>query len=242
MLLIPAIDLFAGRVVRLTKGNYHRLEVYHTDPLAVAKRFEEEGAPMLHVVDLEGAQLGEPRNFPSVAKIVKGVRIPVEVGGGIRTVETLCRYLDLGVSRIVVGSVAVKDPKTFEKMLALGRDSLAVSLDVRDGYLAVSGWLEQTPIEATGFARRLREKGVLHFIFTDVSRDGTLEGVDCEVVRRFVEASGVSVIVAGGVRDERDIWNLRSIPGVLGVILGKALYTGSLNFREILEKMGGSEC
>lgn len=242
MLLIPAIDLFAGRVVRLTRGDYNRLEVYHTDPLSVAKRFEDEGAPMLHVVDLEGAQSGKPENLSSIAKIVRGVRIPVEVGGGIRTVETFRRYLDLGVSRVVVGSVAVKNPRVFEEMLHLSRDSLVVSLDVRGGYLVVSGWLEETPLEAPAFARHLRDRGVLHFIFTDVSRDGTLEGVDCESVRQFIAASGVSVIVAGGVRGEEDVWNLRGIPGVLGVILGKALYTGNVSFREILEKMGGSEC
>lgn len=242
MLLIPAIDLFAGRVVRLTKGDYHRLEMYYSDPLSVAKRFEDEGAPMLHVVDLEGAKSGKPENFSSIAKIVRNVRIPVEVGGGIRTVETFRRYLDLGVSRVVVGSVAVKDPKTFSEMLALRRDALAVSLDVRDGYLAISGWLEQTPIEAASFARSLKEKGVLHFIFTDVTRDGTLEGVDSEGVRRFIETSGVSVIVAGGVRDVGDIESLKGIPGVLGVILGKVLYAGNISFREILETVGGSGC
>lgn len=242
MLLIPAIDLFAGRVVRLTKGDYHRLEMYHSDPLAVARRFEDEGAPMLHVVDLEGAKSGKPENFSSIAKIVRNVRIPVEVGGGVRTLETFRRYLDLGVSRVVVGSVAVKDPKTFAEMLALGRDALAVSLDVRGGYLAIAGWLEQTPIEAASFARSLKEKGVLHFIFTDVVRDGTLEGVDSEGVRRFIAASGVSVIVAGGVRDVGDIQSLRDIPGVLGVILGKVLYAGTMSFREILETVGGSGC
>lgn len=242
MLLIPAIDLFAGRVVRLTKGDYHHLEVYHNDPLSVAKRFEDEGAPMLHVVDLEGAKLGTPKNLSDIAKIVKNVRIPVEVGGGIRTVETFQRYLDLGVFRVVVGSVAVKNPEIFEKMLAIRSDALAVSLDVRDGYLTVAGWLEQTPIEASSFARSLKEKGVLHFIFTDVSRDGTLEGVDAEGVQRFVAESGVAVVVAGGVRDERDIQSLWGVPGVLGVILGKALYAGNMSFREILRKMGGSGC
>lgn len=242
MLLIPAIDLFAGQVVRLTRGDYRRLEVYHTDPLSVARRFEDEGAPMLHVVDLEGARSGKPENLASIAKIISGVRIPVEVGGGVRTVEALRQYIDLGAFRVVVGSVVVRNPEVFEEMLARFRDSLAVSLDVRDGYLVVSGWLEETPLEAASFARSLKARGVLHFIFTDVARDGTLEGVDCEAVRRFVEASGIPVVVAGGVRDVQDILNLQNIPGVLGVILGKALYTGNVNFREILERVGGSGC
>ncbi|MBC7217135.1 MAG: tRNA-dihydrouridine synthase, partial [Candidatus Caldatribacterium sp.] len=120
MLLIPAIDLFAGQVVRLTKGDYRHLEVYHTDPLSVAKRWEDEGAPMLHVVDLEGARSGKPENFPHIARIAKNVRIPVEVGGGIRTLEVFRRYLEAGVSRIVVGSVVVKEPRVFEGMLAVG--------------------------------------------------------------------------------------------------------------------------
>jgi phosphoribosylformimino-5-aminoimidazole carboxamide ribotide isomerase len=177
MLLIPAIDLFAGRVVRLTQGDYQRLEVYHDDPLRVAKQLEDEGAPMLHVVDLEGARAGEPRNLPSVASIVRSVRIPVQVGGGIRTLEVLRRYLDLGVAFPVVGSVVVKDPETFAEMLKVGGERLTVSLDVRDGVLAVSGWTEETSLRASDLARELHERGVTRFILTDVTRDGTLEGV-----------------------------------------------------------------
>ncbi|WP_427365510.1 1-(5-phosphoribosyl)-5-[(5-phosphoribosylamino)methylideneamino]imidazole-4-carboxamide isomerase [Candidatus Caldatribacterium saccharofermentans] len=242
MLLIPAIDLFAGRVVRLTQGDYQRLEVYHDDPLIVAKQLEEEGAPMLHVVDLEGARAGEPRNFPSVASIVKSVRIPVQVGGGIRTLEVLRRYLDLGVAFPVVGSVVVKDPETFAEMLKVGGERLTVSLDVRDGVLAVSGWTEGTSLRASDLARELHERGVTRFILTDVTRDGTLEGVDGESIRRFIEDSGVSVIVAGGVRGIEDILLLQTIPGVSGVILGKVLYTGRVSFREILERAGGRQC
>jgi phosphoribosylformimino-5-aminoimidazole carboxamide ribotide isomerase len=242
MLLIPAIDLFAGRVVRLTQGDYQRLEVYHDDPLVVAKQLEDEGAPMLHVVDLEGARAGEPRNLPSVASIVRSVRIPVQVGGGIRTLEVLRRYLDLGVAFPVVGSVVVKDPETFAEMLKVGGERLTVSLDVRDGVLAVSGWTEETSLRASDLARELHERGVTRFILTDVTRDGTLEGVDGENIRRFIGDSGVPVIVAGGVRGIEDILLLRTIPGVSGVILGKVLYTGRMSFREILERIGGGQC
>ncbi len=242
MLLIPAIDLFAGRVVRLTQGDYQRLEVYHDDPLIVAKQLEEEGAPMLHVVDLEGARAGEPRNLPSVASIVRSVHVPVQVGGGIRTLEVLCRYLDLGVAFPVVGSVVVKNPETFAEMLKVGGERLTVSLDVRDGVLAVSGWTEETSLRASDLARKLHERGVTRFILTDVTRDGTLEGVDGENIRRFIEDSGVPVIVAGGVRGIEDILLLQTIPGVSGVILGKVLYTGRMSFREILERAGGGQC
>ncbi|WP_438313663.1 1-(5-phosphoribosyl)-5-[(5-phosphoribosylamino)methylideneamino]imidazole-4-carboxamide isomerase [Candidatus Caldatribacterium sp. SIUC1] len=242
MLLIPAIDLFAGRVVRLTQGDYQRLEVYHDDPLSVAKQLEAEGAPMLHVVDLEGARAGEPRNLSSVAGIVRSVRIPVQVGGGIRTLEVFRRYLDLGVAFLVVGSVVVKDPEAFAEMLKVGGERLTVSLDVRDGVLAVSGWTEETSLRASDLARELRKRGVTRFILTDVTRDGTLEGVDGENIRRFIEDSGVSVIVAGGVRGIEDIVLLQTIPGVSGVILGKVLYTGRVSFREILERVGGRQC
>lgn len=239
MLLIPAVDLFAGRVVRLTQGNYHHLEVYHDDPLSVAQRWEDEGAPLLHVVDLEGARFGEARNFSSIARIAKGVHIPIQVGGGIRTLGTFHRYLDAGVSFIIVGSVVVKEPKVFEKMLDVGRERLGVSLDVRDGELVISGWLEKTSLRASELARRLKKQGITRFIFTDVSRDGTLEGVNCKVIQEFLEESEVPVIVAGGVRCVEDILLLKAISGVQGVILGKALYTGHLSFREILQRVQG---
>ncbi|MGQ9622485.1 MAG: 1-(5-phosphoribosyl)-5-[(5-phosphoribosylamino)methylideneamino]imidazole-4-carboxamide isomerase [Candidatus Caldatribacteriaceae bacterium] len=239
MLLIPAIDLFAGRVVRLTQGDYDRIEVYHEDPLLVARRWEEEGVPMLHVVDLEGARFGEPKNFSSIERVIKGVTVPVQVGGGVRDLPVFKKYLEAGAAFVVVGSVVVKAPQTFEKMLEVGKEKVVVSLDVRDGELVVSGWLERTPLRAASLARSLSQKGVSRFIFTDVSRDGTLEGVNPRVIQEFLEESGVSVIVAGGVKGEEDILLLRSIRGVEGVILGKVLYAGFLNFKAILRRIQG---
>jgi phosphoribosylformimino-5-aminoimidazole carboxamide ribotide isomerase len=239
ILPIPAIDIIAGKVVRLEKGDYERLTIFGDSPLAVARKWEAEGAPMLHVVDLEGARLGRPVNLRTIRKIVKGVHIPVQVGGGIRTVETMRRYLDLGAERVVVGSVAVKDPQEFEKMVAEASLQIAVSLDVEEGNLEVQGWTEKTTIRAAAFARKLQAEGINHFIFTDIAQDGMLTGIRPQVIREFLRESGVSIILAGGVSRPEDIVQVKAIEGIEGIILGKALYTSALRLPEVITMLQG---
>ncbi len=239
ILPIPAIDIISGKVVRLEKGDYQRVTIFSGSPEIVAKKWEEEGAPMLHVVDLEGAREGHPVNWKTIQKIMKAVHIPVQVGGGIRTVETLNRYLDEGAKRVVVGSIAIKNPPEFEKMVAVAAPQIAVSLEVEERNLKVQGWTEKTAIRASSFARQLKTMGIRHFIFTDIVQDGTLTGIRPQVIREFLKESGVSIILAGGISRPDDIVQARSIEGLEGIILGKALYASTLRLREIIKMLQG---
>ncbi|HXL02362.1 MAG TPA: 1-(5-phosphoribosyl)-5-[(5-phosphoribosylamino)methylideneamino]imidazole-4-carboxamide isomerase [Candidatus Atribacteria bacterium] len=234
ILPIPAIDVLEGKVVRLEKGDYQKAEVFGTSPLLVAQRWEKEGASLLHVVDLEGAKSGYPVNFSVIKELIKGVSIPVEVGGGIREISSLLGYLDAGAERVVLSSVVVKNPSVFEEMLGIARERIVVSIDTRDQLVSLEGWKEEIPVKAVDLARALREKGIEHFIFTDVQRDGTLQGVRVEVIRNFIIGSGVNIIVAGGISCREDIRKIKSLgEGIEGIILGKALYSGQLNFKEV---------
>ncbi|HPU08468.1 MAG TPA: 1-(5-phosphoribosyl)-5-[(5-phosphoribosylamino)methylideneamino]imidazole-4-carboxamide isomerase [Candidatus Atribacteria bacterium] len=234
ILPIPAIDILEGKVVRLNKGDYEKVEVFSTSPSFVAQKWEEEGAPLLHVVDLEGAKSGYPANFPVIRDLIQAVKIPVQVGGGIREVSSFLNYLNAGAARVVLSSVVTKNPAVFEEMLKIARERIVVSIDTRDQFVSLQGWKEEVPVKASELAKTLREKGVEHFIFTDIKRDGTLQGVREEVIKNFITESGVSVIVAGGISDREDIQKIKSLgEGIEGIILGKALYVGKLNFREV---------
>ncbi|HPZ39091.1 MAG TPA: 1-(5-phosphoribosyl)-5-[(5-phosphoribosylamino)methylideneamino]imidazole-4-carboxamide isomerase [Candidatus Atribacteria bacterium] len=234
ILPIPAIDILEGKVVRLEKGDYQKVEVFSTSPLLVARKWEEEGAPFLHVVDLEGAKSGYPVNFPVIKELIQKVGIPVEVGGGIREVSSFMGYLDAGAERVVLSSIVVKNPSVFEEMMKIAREKIVVSIDTRDQFVSLEGWREEIPVKAADLAKDLKGKGIEHFIFTDVQRDGTLQGVRVEVIRDFIAESGVSIIVAGGISHKEDIRKIKSLgEGVEGIILGKALYTGQLNFKEV---------
>lgn len=239
ILPIPAIDIIEGKVVRLEKGDYQRVMVFSDTPVEVAKKWEGEGAPMLHVVDLEGARNGYPVNFATIRQILKTVRLPVQVGGGVRTTETLHRYIDEGAQRIVLGSIAIKDPQEFEKMVSAAASYIAVSLDVENGNLKIQGWTESTSMRAAQFAQELHQMGIRHFIFTDVAQDGTLTGIRPQVVREFLQESGVSVILAGGISSIEDIRKAKTIEGIEGIILGKALYTSALNLKDVITILQG---
>ncbi|MCX7667560.1 MAG: 1-(5-phosphoribosyl)-5-[(5-phosphoribosylamino)methylideneamino]imidazole-4-carboxamide isomerase [Atribacterota bacterium] len=239
ILPIPAIDIIEGKVVRLEKGDYQRVTVFSDAPSVVAKQWEAEGAPMLHVVDLEGARQGRPVNFETIQKIMQTVRIPVQVGGGIRTTETLRRYIEEGAQRVVLGSIAIKDPQEFEKMISIAASRIVVSLDVENGNLKIQGWTENTLIRAAHFAHELRRMGIQHFIFTDTTQDGTLSGIRPQVIREFLRESGVSIILAGGISGIEDIKKVRTIEGVEGVILGKALYTSTLSLKDAIKILQG---
>lgn len=239
ILPIPAIDIISGKVVRLEKGDYQRVTVFSNSPEDVAKKWEDEGAPMLHVVDLEGAREGHPVNLTTIEKIITTVHIPVQVGGGVRTVETLNRYIEAGVQRVVVGSIAIQNPQEFARMVAIAPGKITVSLDVEDGNLKVQGWTKRTSIRASHFAQQLKTMGIGHFIFTDVAQDGMLAGIRPQVIREFLEESGVSIILAGGISRYEDIEQVRKIEGIEGIILGKALYTAALHLGEVIKMLQG---
>ncbi len=230
MEILPAIDLKDGKAVRLTKGLMDSAKIYSDEPWQLAKAFEEMGSKWLHLVDLNGAFAGEPKNLEQIEKIRKNCNLKMELGGGIRDEETIKRYLDLGIDRLILGSVAVKDPDFVKDMAA--KYPIAVGIDAIDGNVAVEGWAEVSSMKATDLAKAFAECGVEAIICTDVGRDGTLSGVNVPFTVSIAKASGVDTIASGGVRDMRDIMALLEIGKVAGVIVGKAFYEGTLDLAE----------
>ncbi len=230
MEILPAIDLKDGRAVRLTKGLMDSAKIYSDEPWRLAKEFEEMGSKWLHLVDLNGAFAGEPKNLEQIEKIRKKCGLKMELGGGIRDEETIKRYLDLGIDRLILGSIAVKDPDFVKEMAS--RYPIAVGIDAVDGYVAVEGWAEVSSMKATDLAKAFAECGVEAIICTDVGRDGTLSGVNVPFTVSIAEASGVDTIASGGVRDMGDIRALLETGKVAGVIVGKAFYEGTLDLKE----------
>ena len=234
MLVIPAIDLKDGRCVRLEQGLMDKDTVYSDDPGAQARSWQEQGGELLHLVDLDGAFAGVPRNKAAIEAIVTAVEIPVELGGGIRDLETIEAYLKLGVERVILGTVAKENPELVAEACRLFPGRIVVGIDARDGLVAVRGWAEVTEKQATELAKEMEGFGVAAIIYTDIARDGMLQGPNIEATRHLAEAISIPVIASGGVSSLRDIENLMAIEasGVSGVITGKAIYTGSLDLRE----------
>ncbi|MBI4497738.1 MAG: 1-(5-phosphoribosyl)-5-[(5-phosphoribosylamino)methylideneamino]imidazole-4-carboxamide isomerase [Chloroflexi bacterium] len=229
MEVIPAIDLRDGRCVRLVQGDYQRETVYSDDPAAVARRWQDLGAPRLHVVDLDGAAGGAPRNLAAIRAILDAVRLPVQVGGGIRSLEVAGRLLGLGVDRVVFGTVAVRQPELVaDACRQFGPAAVVVGVDARNGQVAVSGWREQESLAATDLVRQMEAIGVQRFVYTDIARDGTLAGPNLDALAALVAQTPARVIASGGVSGVEDIRRLRPL-GVEGVIVGRALYTGDLD-------------
>ena len=237
MRIFPAIDLSGGQVVRLYQGDYDKMTVYGADPCAVAREFIAAGAGYLHVVDLDGAKDGTLANFESIAAIAKQGGLYIEVGGGIRTEERIRRYLDLGVSRCILGTVAVKDFDFTAQMARKYGDAIAVGVDARDGYVAVNGWKELSDETGIEFCRRLYEAGVQTVIYTDISRDGAEKGTNLELYRELAKIEGLNVTASGGVSSIEELKELRRI-GTHAAILGKALYTGRLDLKTVIEEVG----
>ena len=237
MQIFPAIDLRGGQVVRLYQGDYAQETVYGTDPCAQARTFIEAGAAHLHVVDLDGARDGTPANFDSIAAIVKQGGLYIEVGGGIRTEERVRRYLDLGVGRCILGTIAVKDFDFTARMAQTYGDQIAVGVDARDGYVAVNGWKELSREKGVDFCRRLRDAGVRTVIYTDISRDGAGRGTNLELYEELVQIEGLDVTASGGVGTLEELRRLEEM-GIRGAILGKALYDGRLDLRTVVEEVG----
>lgn len=237
MQIFPAIDLRGGQVVRLYQGDYDQMTVYGADPCAVARDFLAAGARYLHVVDLDGALDGTLANFESIAAIARQGGLYIEVGGGIRDEERIRRYLDLGVGRCILGTIAVKDFAFTERMVQKYGDRIAVGVDARDGYVAVSGWKELSAERGVDFCRRLRDAGVKTVIYTDISRDGAEQGTNLDLYRELAKIDGLDITASGGVSSLTELRELQQI-GTKAAILGKALYTGRLNLKTVIEEVG----
>ena len=237
MQIFPAIDLRGGQVVRLYQGDYDRETVYAADPCAVARNFLAAGAQYLHVVDLDGARDGTLANFDTIAAIAKQGGLYIEVGGGIRTEDRIRQYLDLGVSRCILGTIAVKDFDFTARMARKYGDRIAVGVDARDGYVAVSGWKELSAERGVDFCRRLRDAGVKTVIYTDISRDGAEAGTNLDLYRELSEIQGLDITASGGVSSIEELKELQRI-GTRAAILGKALYTGRLDLKTVIAEVG----
>ncbi len=234
MKLFPAIDLYAGKAVRLFKGDYAQMTVYNDDPLAVARDFSACGAENIHLVDLEGARSGQTPNLKTVERIAKESGLFCEVGGGIRNEETVARYLRAGVSRVILGTAAVRDPDFLERMVNQYGEQIAVGVDLRDGFVAVSGWTETSSLTCNAFMARLDELGVKTVICTDISRDGAMRGTNHALYAHLKEKFSVNVIASGGVSSLEDVVRLKEA-GAYGAIIGKAYYTGAIDLKKAVE-------
>ncbi|PLY00232.1 MAG: 1-(5-phosphoribosyl)-5-((5-phosphoribosylamino)methylideneamino)imidazole-4-carboxamide isomerase [Desulfuromonas sp.] len=237
MIIIPAIDLKEGRCVRLEQGLMEKDTVYSDDPAAQAKTWEEQGGELLHIVDLDGAFAGVPKNKEAIEAIVKAIDIPTELGGGIRDLETIEAYLQLGVGRVILGTIAKENPGLVEEACRKFPGKIVVGIDAKDGLVAVRGWADVTEKLATELAKEMEGFGVEAIIYTDIARDGMMQGPNIEATKALAEAISIPVIASGGVSHLRDIMQLMSIEesGVSGVITGKAIYTGALDLREAVE-------
>ena len=234
--VIPAIDLRGGRCVRLEQGDFAREQAFSDDPVAVAQRWLAEGARRLHVVDLDGARVGEPQHWRVIGEIAGAVGIPVQLGGGLRSQEAIERALGLGLERVIVGTVAALDPEWARETFARFGRRVMVAIDARDGQVAVRGWQDTTGLDAFSFARRMVELGARRIVFTDISRDGMQTGPNLESMRRMVTAVNVPVVAAGGVTTVDDLLALDEI-GLEAAIVGRALYSGALSLRDAIKAL-----
>ena len=233
MIILPAIDLLDGQVVRLREGKLEDKTVYSDDPLAFARRWEEEGGNCLHVVDLNAAFTGEPRNIEKIKQLVRTLNIPVQVGGGIRSQEAAATFIKAGVSRVVIGTGAVDSPIFLENLVnRFGGDRIAVSVDAKDGRVAIRGWTEVTSINVLDFIRMVEKLGVATIIFTDIATDGTLIGPNFAALEKILDSTQCQVISSGGVANLEHIKQLASMPRLYGTIIGRALFDGTIDLGE----------
>ncbi len=234
MLIFPAIDLYEGKAVRLFKGDYAQMTVYSDDPVSVAKDFKACGATHIHVVDLEGAKSGETPNINTITALSAIDGLFVEVGGGIRNMDVVERYLNAGVDRVILGTAAVKDEVFLREAVARYGAHIAVGVDIKDGFVAIKGWTESSGLEAMAFCAHMQEIGVGTLICTDISRDGAMQGANHALYRDLAERFGMQIIASGGVSSMEDIKALAAMD-LYGAIIGKAYYTGAINLTEAIE-------
>ena len=234
MEVIPAIDLRGGRCVRLYQGDYAQETVYSDDPVEVAQRWQEAGAVRLHVVDLDGAALGEPTNLEVVANIAGSVWTPLQLGGGIRSVETIDRAIAMGAGRVVLGTSAIADPGLVETACELfGPEAIIVGVDARDGMVATRGWTESSGVTAIDLVSQMTALGVERFVYTDIARDGTMTEPNFQAIQELMESADASIVASGGVSTLEHLERLAKL-GVEGAIVGKALYEGAIDLKEAI--------
>ncbi len=234
MVIFPAIDLFDKKAVRLYKGDYAQMTVYSENPLEVAKSFKKAGAEYIHMVDLEGAKDGTTPNFDIVASVAKESGLKVEIGGGIRDEETVKRYLDAGVMRVILGTAALNDPEFLESVCKKYGDRIAVGADLKDGQVAVKGWLETSNVSGLDFLQKMQSLGVKTVICTDISRDGAMRGTNRELYKELSEKFSMDIVASGGVSTIDDVKALAKME-IYGAIIGKAIYTGDIDLTEAIE-------
>ena len=234
MIIFPAIDLRDGKCVRLIQGDFDKETVYSDDPQATALKWQNMGAKFLHIVDLDGARAGSPQNLDAIKKILDAVKIPIEVGGGIRTLNDAEKLLNLGVRRVILGSVAVENISLVEEAVKKFGDKIVVGIDARDGLVAVHGWEKSSAVKVGDLAKKIVAAGVRTIIYTDISKDGMLSGVDAKIFSELQNYSGAEIIASGGVKSLEDIRALKSAK-ISGVIVGKAIYSGALDLKSAIE-------
>lgn len=235
MLIIPAIDIKNGKCVRLTQGRMDAETVYSENPVEIAMRWEDSGAKLLHLVDLDGAVDGSPKNQETIKKIIQSIKTPVEIGGGIRDMKVVKDYLGIkGVERVIIGTIAQENPKFVEEMCRMFPKGIAVGIDAIDGVVATRGWVKVTEEKAVNLAKRLEGLGVSCIIYTDISRDGMLTGPNVKATKEMAHAVNIPIIASGGMSSVNDIRSFKNIK-IQGIIIGKALYTGDIDLKEAIE-------
>ena len=234
MNIFPAIDLYEGKAVRLYKGDYQQMTIYSDNPASVAMDFERQGATCLHLVDLEGAKTGETPNLHVIRDIIEKTNLFTEVGGGIRSMDTVRTYLNHGVNRVILGTAAVTDDEFLKTAVSKYADKIAVGVDIRDGYVAIKGWTEKSQYTFEDFCQKMQSIGVKTLICTDISRDGAMRGANLELYRKLSKNYQMDIIASGGVSTMQDIQSLRDMD-LYGAIIGKAYYTGAIDLRKAIE-------
>lgn len=234
MNIFPAIDLYGGKAVRLFKGDYAEMTVYSDNPVEIALDFKKSGARFMHVVDLEGAKSGETPNLETVKKLVSATDMFVEVGGGIRSLEVIDKYISAGVGRVILGTAALTDRAFLCEALKKYGEKIAVGVDIRDGYVAIKGWTEKSETKALDFCRELEALGVRTIISTDISKDGAMQGANHELYKTLSDELGIQIIASGGVSSIEDVKRLREM-NIYGAIIGKAYYTKAILLSEAIE-------
>ncbi len=233
MNVFPAIDLIDGKAVRLLKGDYDKKTVYNDNPVEVVRDFKAQGAEFLHLVDLDGAKNGTTDNFHTVKSIVDEGGIFVEIGGGIRNIETVDKYFDAGVNRVIIGTAAVTNPEFLEQALSKYGEKIAVGVDIKDGYVAIKGWTQKSEFTLIQFCKKMQKMGVKTLICTDVSKDGAMQGTNLQMYKELSDLFNINITASGGVSSIEDIKNLRKLD-LYGAIIGKAYYTGAIDLSEAI--------
>ncbi len=234
MILFPAIDIRGGNAVRLTQGDYDQEKVYHTDPVEVAKEWEAQGAEYIHIVDLDGAKSGSGANGEAIKRIASAVNVPIQVGGGVRTMEDVKRHIDNGVQRVIIGTAAIENPQFLKEAVEQYKQRIAVSIDARNGYVATDGWTETSDTKAIELVQQLEVIGVDTIVYTDILKDGMMQGPNFEELEHMQKATTINVIASGGVSTEQNIRDLEQL-NLYGAIIGKALYEGDLSLASLVK-------